>query len=153
MFLSRSDEEINVNRRLAKDLVDKWVSIRYYLTLAPSLSCIFFSKLSNSLRFIQCLNDREENSGGIFFVLCLALSCVLYNYLKWLTHEDIILCVLSFHEFIISKILCLCHLFCDFRADLYSIRVLGLKTCEILRMIEFLTGGHRLKSMLVHFYF
>lgn len=42
MFLSRSDEEINVNRRLAKDLVDKWVSIRYYLPLAPSLSCIFF---------------------------------------------------------------------------------------------------------------
>jgi hypothetical protein len=26
MFLSRSDEEINVNRKLAKELVDKWVS-------------------------------------------------------------------------------------------------------------------------------
>jgi hypothetical protein len=28
MFLSRSDEEINVNRKLAKELVDKWVSRR-----------------------------------------------------------------------------------------------------------------------------
>jgi len=87
MFLSRSNEEITVNRRLAKDLVDKWVSIRCYLTLAPSLSCILFSKLYNSLRFIQRLNAREENLGGVFFVLCLALSCVLYNYLKWPTLE------------------------------------------------------------------
>ncbi|KAL5073243.1 hypothetical protein RYX36_012227, partial [Vicia faba] len=36
MFLSRSDEEINVNRKLAKDLVDKWVTRRYYMTLAST---------------------------------------------------------------------------------------------------------------------
>lgn len=48
MFLSRSDEEINVNKRLAKDLVDKWVSLGYFSTLAPSLSFILFSKLFSS---------------------------------------------------------------------------------------------------------
>jgi len=34
MFLSKSDEEISVNRKLAKELVDKWVSntrLNYFL--------------------------------------------------------------------------------------------------------------------------
>jgi hypothetical protein len=104
MFLSRSDEEINVNRKLAKELVDKWVS-RRKLVFGIILCALLLPKIADSLR----------------------------------------------HHFTI--ILCFCHLFCDFRADLYLIRVLGLKTCEIMRMIGFLTGGHQLKSMLLHLSF
>lgn len=47
MFLSKSDEETTANRKLAKDLVDKWVIIFYcldYCFFNFSLLCVLRAK-------------------------------------------------------------------------------------------------------------
>ena len=45
MFLSKSDEEGSANRKLARDLVDKWVSVcvNLYLTLMVYYACLLRS--------------------------------------------------------------------------------------------------------------
>lgn len=57
MFLSKSDEEISVNRKLAKELVDKWVSntclvnachMYYYSPTLTSKYMFLFIKICNN---------------------------------------------------------------------------------------------------------
>lgn len=60
MFLSKSDEETTSNRKLAKDLVDKWVII---LLLWSFVSAIFHSCLLRAKReYYHTLSSGTSNS-------------------------------------------------------------------------------------------
>lgn len=69
MFLSKSDEETTSNRKLAKDLVDKWVmwhmfkSLRTYIRFLP---CLYFCYLWKAVALIwwKMVVLKVEIDGG-----------------------------------------------------------------------------------------
>ena len=113
MFLSKSDEEIGVNRKLAKELVDKWVSFLAYscfictlLTLCQMLD-FYTDVVFNCLRLQLCLQLVNMYSCLQGFIKCVCSLEDIHLLLSFASPSVWDYVLVSFSQIVIANtILC-----------------------------------------------
>lgn len=141
MFLSKSDEEITANRKIAKDLVDKWVIPFpfYYFHISPLWHTTLSFCTEREADFC-CISWSDWN-----------LNCNTFYPFKLVCHESPIFVFISALNYAIWLMYWGCS-WCSL--DQYLIRAQGLRIWEILMTREHPIEGHRGRSMyFMLFYF